>query len=117
MKKDLITSIVAAVVGTVAAYFVCNLLVPQIESFTYKSLDSKIDYSLDDPNIEVFNYRAVNPTVEVYVGNCTGNDCETAIIIDTETEKEPEEETETTPEETPEQESGQDEESENGTTN
>ena len=90
-------------------YFVCNLLVPKIESFTLPSLDSDIDYSLNEPNIEVFNYRAVNPTVEVYVGNCTGDNCETAVIIDTETEEE-------TLEENTEQEPGENEEPENGAT-
>ena len=87
MKTDLTTSIIAAIVGTVAAYFVCNLLVPKIESFTLTSLSSDTDYTLTEPNVEVFNYRSVNPTVEVYVGNCTGDNCEPAIIIDEETEE------------------------------
>lgn len=113
MKTDLVTSIVAAIVGTVAAYFICNFIVPKIESFSYTTLDSTLNYDLDEPNIEVFNYRAVNPTVEVYVGNCTGNDCETAIIIDDETDNTTED---NSTEETPEQESGLDEESENGAT-
>lgn len=113
MKTDLATSIIAAIVGTVAAYFVCNLMVPKIESVTLPALSSDTDYSLTEPNIEVFNYRAVNPTVEVYVGNCTGDNCETAVIIDDETEEEPEEEN--TEEET-EEEPGENEEPENGTT-
>ena len=113
MKTDLITSIIAAIVGTIAAYFICNFIVPKIESFSYTTLDSTLNYDLDEPNIEVFNYRAVNPTVEVYVGNCTGDDCETAIIIDTETDTSTED---TSTEENPGQESGLDEESENGTT-
>ena len=120
MKTDLATSIVVAIVGTVAAYFVCNLLVPKIDDFTYKALDSKLQYNLSDPNIEVFNYRAVNPTVEVYVGQCSGDNCETAVSIDNEAEEEAKEETkeetETTPQETPEEQSGTNEEPENGTT-
>ncbi|MBO4276327.1 hypothetical protein J5868_01295 [Candidatus Saccharibacteria bacterium] len=117
MKTDLTTSIIAAIVGTVAAYFVCNLLVPKIESFTLTSLSSDTDYTLTEPNVEVFNYRSVNPTVEVYVGNCTGDNCETAIIIDEETEEKPEETPEepSTEEET-EQEPGENQEPENGTT-
>ncbi len=114
MKTDLITSVIAAVVGTVAAFFLCNLLIPKIENFSYTTLDPNLNYTLSDPDIEVFNYRAVDPTVEVWVGQCSGDNCDTAIIIDTETNEEPE----TTPEaETPEEVTpGPNEESENGVT-
>lgn len=113
MKTDLISSIIAAIVGTIAAYFVCNLLIPKIDNFSYPALNSEFNYDLEEPNNEVFNYRAVNPTVEVYVGNCTGDDCETAIIIEDDTTQEEENEE---PEETPEEQSGEDEELIDGTT-
>ena len=79
MKNDLATSIGLTIVGAVIAYFVCNLFIPPIEDFTFKSLTTKTDASLVNPNPEVFNYRAINPTVEVYVGDCTnvgpGGEC------------------------------------------
>lgn len=71
MKTDLATSIGLTIVGAVIAYFVCNMFIGPIEGVTIKTIQSKLDTSLDDPDPEVFNYRAINPTVEVYVGDCT----------------------------------------------
>ena len=70
MKKDLTTSIITAIITTVIAFLACNMLLPSIQDFSFKSIDDQLNYSLQDPNPEVFNYRAVNPTVEVYVGQC-----------------------------------------------
>ena len=72
MKTDLATSIVVAVVGAVAAYFICNLFIGPLESFSFSTLDptSDISASVEEPNPEIFNYRALNSTVEVYVGDC-----------------------------------------------
>jgi len=72
MKADLATTIVAAIVGVVASYFVCNLLTGEIENATVKTIETAIDANVDEPSPEVFNYKALNPTVEVYVGNCDG---------------------------------------------
>ena len=69
MKFDLTTSIVVGIIGTIAAFFVASLFVPEIESFSFKTLTSNPSTTLTDPNPEVFNYRAINPTVEVYVGD------------------------------------------------
>ena len=89
MKNDLITSVGAAIFGTLIAFFVCNMFLPKIEDFSFKVLDSKINYTLVDPDPEVFNYRSVNPTVEVIVGSCTDGDCNTSVIIEeTETDEE-----------------------------
>ena len=71
MKTDLATAIIAGVLGIVVAYFVTNIFIPPIEDFTYTTVDSSFGVDLIDPNIEIFNYKALNPTVEVYVGNCT----------------------------------------------
>ena len=70
MKNDLATAIVAAIIGFLIAFFVTNFLTGDIENFTYKTVDSTVTTSLEDPNPEVFNYRALNPTVEVYIGSC-----------------------------------------------
>lgn len=71
MKKDLASSIGLAILGAIIAYFVCNLLIPPIEDFSFKTVDSSVNANITDPNPEIFNYKAINPTVEVYVGDCT----------------------------------------------
>lgn len=72
MKTDLLTSIVAAVLGVGVAFLICNILLPEIEPVSFNKLsDTSSDYSLTEPDVNVFNYRALNPTVEVYVGDCT----------------------------------------------
>ncbi len=71
MKTDLASSIGAAIVGALLAYFVCNLFIGEIQPVTIKTVDSTVSADLVTPNVEVFNYKALNPTVEVYVGDCT----------------------------------------------
>lgn len=68
MKAELTTSIITAVVGALIAYFVCNIFVGAPGEVTFKTVES-VDISLEEPNPEVFNYKALNPTVEVYVGD------------------------------------------------
>ena len=70
MKTDLATSTIAAVIGVIAAYFICNMVLPPIADVSFKTLSSSTTYTLTDPDPEVFNYHAINPTVEVYVGQC-----------------------------------------------
>ncbi len=74
MKSDLATAIVAAVLGLVVAFFVTNLFIPAIEPVSFKNLSSTVDNNLADPDENVFNYKALNPTVEVYVGECQNFD-------------------------------------------
>lgn len=71
MKTDLVTSIGVAIVGAVVAYFVCDMFIGPLENFSFLTLDSSsnVSASIEEPNVEVFNYKALNPTVEVYVGN------------------------------------------------
>lgn len=74
MKKDLASSIGLAIIGTIIAYFLCNMLVKQtwpINDFSLKKVDASVSTELVDPDPELFNYKALNPTVEVYVGNCS----------------------------------------------
>lgn len=70
MKTELATSIGTAIIGTIVAYVLCNLLISPIEEVSFKTVDSSVTTDLSEPNPEVFNYRALNPTVEVYVGDC-----------------------------------------------
>lgn len=85
MKKDLVTVIIAAVTGFIIAYITTNLLYPTIEAVQVKTLGETVDSSIIMPSEDVFNFRSINPTVEVYVGQCkeynANGDC-----IDTQTE-------------------------------
>lgn len=69
-KTDLFTSIVAAIAGVLIAFFVTNLFIGPIKDVTYKKVNTNVNADITDPNPEVFNYKALNPTVEVYVGEC-----------------------------------------------
>ncbi len=69
-KTDLLMSIFAAVLGVVIAFFVTNLFIGPVKDFSYKTIESTVDADLTDPDPEIFNYQALNPTVEVYVGEC-----------------------------------------------
>ncbi|MBR3122491.1 hypothetical protein IKF28_03575 [Candidatus Saccharibacteria bacterium] len=70
MKTDLATAIGVTIVGVLIAYFTCNLFLGEPEDFSVKTIDSTVDASLAEPDVNVFNYKAINPTVEVYVGDC-----------------------------------------------
>ena len=70
MKTDLFTSIGIAIAGLVISFFVCNLFLGEIQDYSFKTLNEGIDSELVQPDPEVFNYKALNPTVEVYVGEC-----------------------------------------------
>ena len=74
MKNDLVTSIGVALFGVIASYFICNIFIGPIEDVEVKNVNSTISTDVATPNPEVFNYKAINPTVEVYVGE--SNDCE-----------------------------------------
>ena len=73
MKKDLVTAIAAAIAGFLVSFLVISSITGEPDSVLIKTLDNTIDSTLANPNIEVFNYRAVNPTVEAYV-DCTNYD-------------------------------------------
>lgn len=104
MKQDLATSVFAAVVGVLVAYFATNMFLPELEDVSFNTIADGESFALTDPNADIFNARAVNPTVEVYVGNCDEKDengeCLDGVItdgdggsgdeIDTESEEEPE---------------------------
>ena len=70
MKTDLASAIGAAIAGVLIAYFITNLFIGPIEDVSYKTVKSTISADVATPNPEVFNYKALNPTVEVYVGEC-----------------------------------------------
>lgn len=70
MKKDLVTVVIAALIGFIAAYFVTNLFYPAIEAVQVRTLGETVTSSIAMPSEDIFNFRSINPTVEVYVGQC-----------------------------------------------
>lgn len=67
-KVDLATAIGAFVAGFIIAFLVTSVILPQIKSEQYKTIEQTIESSLNMPDEEIFNTRALNPTVEVCVG-------------------------------------------------
>ncbi len=70
-KSDLITVILIAVSGTLAAFFSVNIILGDPAELTkdIKTIEV-VSPDLATPDPEVFNEDAINPTVEVYVGGC-----------------------------------------------
>ena len=70
-NTDIALVIMIALVATVISYFVGNaLLGDPNEKVTSGEYMDVISSDVNDPDIESFNVDALNPTVEVYVGNC-----------------------------------------------
>lgn len=89
-KTDLATSIITAVIGVIIAYFVCNIFIGAGDPISVKILNSSVSPSLSEPNPELFNYKSLNPTVEVYVGECQEYDQDGNCIDTTVTEQDAE---------------------------
>lgn len=70
-KSDIISTVLIGIVGFIIAYFSVNAILgdPDKKTVSFKTMDV-VSASLDEPDPEVFNRNALNPTVEVYVGNC-----------------------------------------------
>ena len=125
MKQDLATSIFAAVVGALVAYFVCGMFLPSFDelSVSITELANEESFTLAEPDAEIFNFRSVNPTVEVWVGDCKNlgdnGTCNDGIVTDNinngqnNNQNQQEEEQEQEPEEEQEQEENEEEENEN----
>ncbi|MCL1839832.1 hypothetical protein FWF89_02420 [Candidatus Saccharibacteria bacterium] len=69
--SSLATVVLIAIISTIVAALVVNAILgdPNEESVTVSYMDV-ISTDVIQPDREVFNNRAVNPTVEVYVGEC-----------------------------------------------
>ncbi len=70
-NTDIAMIILVASVSVVVSYFLGNAILgdpnDRVENISYMST---IDSTIEQPDIETFNPVALNPTVEVYVGNC-----------------------------------------------
>lgn len=68
-KAELATTIVAAIAGILIAYFVTGLFIGEIESVSVKTVETEVTADLAEPDQNIFNYKSLNPTVEIYIGN------------------------------------------------
>ena len=80
MKTDLTTAIITGIVGVLAAYFIANMVIlKEPAPVVIKALEEPASTSLAEPESSVFNYRALNPTVETYV-DCANYDASGSCI-------------------------------------
>ncbi|MBO7657196.1 hypothetical protein J6S55_00910 [Candidatus Saccharibacteria bacterium] len=84
MKVDLTTAIVAAIFGVVVSYLlVSNVFLKDPSPVIIKTLSTSVGTNLTEPSAEVFNYRALNPTIEVYI-DCSNYDASGSCVNNTE---------------------------------
>lgn len=71
-QSDIFTLILIAGIGTLAAFFACNALLgdPDQAKVEFKTVSRVIESNVASPDPEIFNAGAINPTIEVYVGDC-----------------------------------------------
>ena len=74
-RSDMISIALTAMIGVFASWFLVNLFMgnPDEAKATYKDIEV-VQPDLAAPNAEVFNSDAINPTIEVYVGDCVDVD-------------------------------------------
>lgn len=70
-QSDIFSIIIIASVGTLVSYFVVNSILgnPDLQYADIRTID-EISPDLVEPDSELFNPDAINPTVEVFVGEC-----------------------------------------------
>ncbi len=77
-KSDLITAALIAILGTIVAFFLVNSILgdPSEKEVSFSYVVNQVGGAneLSEPDPEVFNEDAINPTVEVYVGTCVDED-------------------------------------------
>lgn len=71
-QSDIFTIILVAGIGTLAAFFICNAIMgdPDEAKVEFTKLSKVIPATVVAPDPEIFNTEAINPTIEVYVGDC-----------------------------------------------
>jgi len=74
-QSDFFTVALVALIGAAISAFLMSMMLgdPNTKSVSFKKIDV-IDSGLVQPDPEVFNPDAINPTVEVYVGDCVDQD-------------------------------------------
>lgn len=75
-QSDIFSLILVAGIGTLAAFLICNKLMgdPNMAKTEFKELKYAVTSDLQAPDAEVYNIMSLNPTIEVYVGDCVDID-------------------------------------------
>ena len=74
-QSDIFTIIAVALVGIIISALLLNMIIGNPdEKYVSFNVVEVIEPELEKPNSEVFNPDAINPTVEVYVGDCVDQD-------------------------------------------
>lgn len=71
MKSEIMLASIVAIIGVISAYLVCNLFVGDSDLVKVKKINGDISTEISVPDSEIFNYRALNPTVDIFIGTCT----------------------------------------------
>lgn len=87
MKSDITASVGAAVMGVLMAFFSCKLFMGPIKDVKFKTVERVVETKLTEPDKDAFNFRALDPTVEVFVGRCKEVDEEGNCLSEEEVEK------------------------------
>ena len=71
-QSDIFSLILVAGIGVLASFFICNAIMgdPDEAKTEFTKLSKVISEKLQAPDPEIFNAGAINPTIEVYVGDC-----------------------------------------------
>ncbi len=68
-KSDIAMIILVSSIGLLLSYFAMNFILgkPSEDKVTIKTID-KIETDVVEPNEIIFNKKAINPTVEIIIG-------------------------------------------------
>lgn len=71
-QSDIFSIVVVASVGVLASFFICQSIMgkPEEAVVEFTGLGEVVTNELAEPDPEVFNTTAINPTIEVFVGDC-----------------------------------------------
>lgn len=70
-QSDIFSVIIVATVGIIASFLIVNNFMgdPNLERVKVTTVNTIVP-TVEEPDPELFNPSAINPTVEVYVGDC-----------------------------------------------
>ena len=87
-RNDIALTVAVAIIGVIISFVLCNFIFgdPDKEEITFTSLSSTIEASVEEPNREIFNPSSINPTVEIYIGNCQDIDMDGELSDEEQTE-------------------------------
>lgn len=74
-SSDWISMAAVAILGAALSIWLSNLFLmnPDKASITFSTI-TEIESEVEEPDVDIFNINAINPTVEVYIGSCVDQD-------------------------------------------